>query len=146
MDLEKHCDKNMRGLQSVHEQKPRIENKEYEEITFEDGKDAISIGSLRENFEQCLTKSDEDLVDVLVDLCKKNSVRNIDINKGLNISNVGDQFPKVFPPETDQNKTAVFNDSSMPEKKSKAKGSVTEDGHLKGYFCSKTIFKSSKKL
>ena len=106
----------------------------------------LAFGSLRENFEQNLTKSDEDLVDILVDLCKKNSVLNIDINKGFNISNVGDQFPKVFPPETDQNKTAVFNDSSMPEKKSEVKGSVTEDGHLKEYFCSKTILKSSKKL
>ena len=36
---------------------------------------------------------------------------NIDINEGLNVFNVGDKFPKLVPPETDQNKTAVLNDS-----------------------------------
>ena len=47
------------------------------------------------------------------------------------MSNVDDKFPKVAPPETDQNKTAVFNDSSTSEKNSEAKGSFTEDGRLK---------------
>ena len=65
----------------------------------------------RENFEQNLTRSDEDLVDILVDLGKKNRMLNTDINEGLNVSNVGDKFPKLVPPETDQNKTAVLNDS-----------------------------------
>ena len=70
----------------------------------------------RENFEQNLTRSDGDLLDILIDLGKKNSVLNVDFNKGLNVSNVGDKFPKVVPPEADQNKTAEFNDSSMSEK------------------------------
>ena len=30
--------------------------------------------------------------------------------------NVGDKFPELVPPETDQNKTGVFNDSSMSKK------------------------------
>ena len=30
---------------------------------------------------------------------------NIDINEELNVSDLGDKFPKVFPPETGQNKT-----------------------------------------
>ena len=30
---------------------------------------------------------------------------NIDINEQLNVSDLGDKFPKVFPLETDQNKT-----------------------------------------
>ena len=33
---------------------------------------------------------------------------NIDIT-GLNVSNVGDKFWKLVLPETDQNKTVVFN-------------------------------------
>ena len=41
---------------------------------------------------------------------------NIDINECLNVSNVGDKFPKFVPPEADQNKTAVLNDSSTSEK------------------------------
>ena len=41
---------------------------------------------------------------------------NIDINECLNVSNVGDKFPKFIPPEADQNKTAVLNDSSTSEK------------------------------
>ena len=48
--------------------------------------------------------------------------------------------------ETDQNKTAVFNDSSTSEKNSEAIGSLTEDGRLKGFFCSKTVFNLSKKI
>ena len=70
------------GLQSFHEQEPRIENEDCEEINSE-GKDTIIIGSLRENFEQNLTRTDEDLANVLVDLGKKNIVFNIDINEGL---------------------------------------------------------------
>ena len=66
-DLEKRCDKNMTGLQSFNEQEPIIENKECEEITSEEGKDAIITGLFREKFEQNLTRSDEDLVDILVD-------------------------------------------------------------------------------
>ena len=105
----------------------------------------LSLACL-ENLLQNLTRSDEDLADILVDLGKKNSVLNIDINKGLNVSNIGDKFLKVVPPETDQNKTAVFNDSSMSEKNSEAKGSITEDGRLKGYFCSKIVSNLSKKI
>ena len=100
----------------------------------------------RENFEQNVTRSGEDLVDILVDLGKKNSVLNIDTNEGLNVSNIGDNFPKAVLPETDQNETAVFNDSSTSEKNSEAKGSFTEDGRLKGFFCSKTVFNLSKKI
>ena len=70
------------GLQSFHEQEPRIENEDCEEINSE-GKDTIIIGSLRENFEQNLTRTDEDLANVLVDLGKKNIVFNIDINEGF---------------------------------------------------------------
>ena len=72
----------MTGLQSFHEQEPRIKNEECKEITSE-GKDTVIIGSLRENFEQSLTRIDEDLADILVDLGKKNIVFNIDINEGL---------------------------------------------------------------
>ena len=70
---------------------------------------------------------------------------NISINEGLNVSDVSDKFQKVVPPETDQNKTAAFNDLSMSEKNSEAKCSITGDDHLKGYFCPKTIFNLSKK-
>ena len=66
-DLEKRCDKNMTRLQSFNEQEPIIENKECEEITSEEGKDAIITGLFREKFEQNLTRSNEDLVDILVD-------------------------------------------------------------------------------
>ena len=45
----------------------RIENENCKEITSE-GKDATIIGSLTENFEQNLTRSDENLADILVDL------------------------------------------------------------------------------
>ena len=62
------------------------------------------------------------------------------------MSNIGDKIPKVVPPETDQNKTAVFNDSSTSEKNLGAKGSITEDGCLKGFLCSKTVFNLSKKI
>ena len=41
---------------------------------------------------------------------------NIDITEGLHVSNVGDKFSKLVPPETDQNKTAVFNYSSTSKK------------------------------
>ena len=46
---------------------------------------------------------------------------NIDINDGLNVSNVGDKFPSIVSPETGQNKTAVFNDSTMSEKNQRPK-------------------------
>ena len=59
---------------------------------------------------------------------------NIDINEGLNVFNVGDKFPKLVPPETDQNKNAIFNDSSTSGKNSEAIGSFTEDGRLKRFF------------
>ena len=62
------------------------------------------------------------------------------------MSNIGDKIPKVVPPETDQNKTAVFNDSSTSEKNLDAKGSILEDGCLKGFLCSKTVFNLSKKI
>ena len=52
---------------NFHEQAVRIENEDCKEITSE-GKDTIIIGSLTENFEQNLTRSDEDLADILVDL------------------------------------------------------------------------------
>ena len=71
--------------------------------------------------EQNLTRGDEDLVDILVYLGKKNIVLNIDVTIVLNVPDVGDKFPKVVPPETDQNTTAVFNDFSMSEKNSEAK-------------------------
>lgn len=62
---------------------------------------------MRENSEKNLTRIKEDLVGILVDLGKKSIAFNIDINKGLNVSDVGDTFPKICPPETDQNNTAV---------------------------------------
>ena len=89
----------MIGLRSFNEQEPRTENEKYEEIASEERKDAIITGSLSENFEQNLTRSNEDLVDILADFGKKNSVLNIDINGELNVSDVGDKFPKVAPPE-----------------------------------------------
>ena len=144
--LETGCDGNMTKLQSFNEQEPRIKNTECEEITSEEGKDAVITGLFRENFEHNLTRSDEDLVDILVDLGKKNSILSIDITEGLNVSNEGDKFTKLVPPETDQIKTAVFNDSSMSKKNSEAIGSFTEDGRLKGFFCSKTAFNLSKKI
>ena len=66
-DLQKCCDNNMTGLQSFNKQEPIIENKECEEITSEEGKDAIITGLFREKFEQNLTRNDEDLFDILVD-------------------------------------------------------------------------------
>ena len=72
-DLEKRCDKNMTGLQSFNGQEPRIENEECEDIISEDGKDALITGLFRKPLEQNLTGSDEDFVDILVDLGKKNS-------------------------------------------------------------------------
>ena len=126
-DLEK-CDKNMSGPLSFNKWEPENGNKECEEIRSEERKDAVITDLFRENFDQDLTRSDEDLLDILVDLGKENSVLKVGINEGLNGSNVGDKFPKVVPPETDQNKTAVFNDSSMSERDSKAKSSITEDG------------------
>ena len=134
------------SLQNFNEQEPRIKNTECEETTSEEGKDAVITGLFRENFEHNLTRSDEDLVDILVDLGKKNSMLNIDINEGLNVSNVGDKFPKLVPPETDQNKATVFNDSSTSQENSEAISSFTEDGRLKGFFCSKTVFNLSEKL
>ena len=71
----------MTGLQSFHEQQTRIENEECKRTS--EGKDTIIVGSLRENFEQSLTRIDEDLADILVDLGKKNIAFNIDINEGL---------------------------------------------------------------
>ena len=62
----------MAGLQCFNEQDRRIKNTEYDEITSEEGKDAVITGLFKEHFEQNLTGSDEDLVDVLVDLGKKN--------------------------------------------------------------------------
>ena len=55
----------------------------------------------------------------MADLGKENNVSKVDIDEGLNGSNVGDKFPKVILTETDQNKTVVFGDSSMSEKKFK---------------------------
>ena len=132
--LEKGCDENMTEFQSFNEQEPRIKNTEYQETTSEEGKDAFITGLFREDFEQNLTRSDEDLVDTTVDLGKKNSMLNIDINEVLNVSNVGDKFRKLVPPEKYQNKNAVFNDFSTSEKNSEAIGSFTEDGHLKRFF------------
>ena len=97
-DLEKCCDKNMLGPLCFDEQEPKIGNKEREEITPEEGKDAIITGLFRENFEQDLTRSDEDFLDILVDLGKENSVLKVNINEGLNGSNVGVKFPKVVSP------------------------------------------------
>ena len=110
----------MTGLQSFHEQEVRIENENCKEITSE-GKDATIIGSLTENFEQNLTRSDENLADILVDLDQKNIVFNIDINEELNVSDAGDKFPKVFLPEADQNKTAAFKDFILSKKNQRPK-------------------------
>ena len=63
----------------------------------------------------------------------------------MNGSIVGDKFLKVVPPETDRNKTAVFNYSRMSEKNLEAKVSITEDGRLKQYFYSKTVLSLNKK-
>ena len=60
----------MTGPQSFNKQEPRIKNTRYEEITSEEGEDAVITGLFRENFEQSLTRSDEDIADILVDLCK----------------------------------------------------------------------------
>ena len=141
--LKRGFDGNMTGLQSFIEQEPRIKNTECQEITSEEGKDAVIFGLFRENFEHNLSRSDEDLADILVDLGKKNSMLNMDINEGLNVSNVGDKFSKLVPPEPNQNKTAVFNDSSTFKKNSEDIGSFTEDGCLKGFFCSKSVRKGS---
>ena len=46
----------------------------------------LSLGCLEKVLNN-LTRSDEDLVDILVDLGKKNSILNIDINEVLNVSN-----------------------------------------------------------
>ena len=135
----------MTRLQIFHEQEVRIENEDCNEITSE-AKNTIIIGSLRRHFEQNLTSSDENLVDILVDLGKKKIVFNIGINEELNVSDAGDKFPKVFRPEADQNKTAAFKDFTMSKKNQRLKGSITEDGHLKGYFSSKTAFKPSKNI
>ena len=105
----------MTGLQSFHDREVRIENEDCKEITSE-GKDTIIIGSLGGNFEQDLTRNYEDLVDILVDLGKKNIVFSIDINEGLNVSDVGDKCPNVFWPETDQNKTAAFKNFTMNQR------------------------------
>ena len=34
----------------------------------------------------------------------------------------------------------------MSEKNSEAKGSITEDDRLKGYFCCKTVFNETKQI
>ena len=60
----------MTGPQSFNKQEPRIKNTGYEEITSEEGEDTVITGLFRENFEQSLTRSDEDIADILVDLCK----------------------------------------------------------------------------
>ena len=60
--LEKGCDKNMTGLQNFNEQEPRIKNTECEEITSEEGNDAVITGLFREKLQQNLTRSDEDLL------------------------------------------------------------------------------------
>ena len=56
---------------------------------------------------------------------------NIDINEELNVSDLGDKFPKVFPPETGQNKTLRLRILRCLKKKSETKGSITADGYLK---------------
>ena len=48
IDLEKGCDKSMTGLQSFNEQEPKIENIECEQITSDEGKDAIITDLVRE--------------------------------------------------------------------------------------------------
>ena len=73
----------------------------------------------------------------MVDLGKKSRMLNIGINEGLNVSNVGDKFPKRILPEADKNKTAVLNDSSTSEKNSEVIGSFIEDGRLKRFFALK---------
>ena len=55
---------------------------------------------------------------------------NVDINEGLNVS-------------TDQIRLVCSMILQCLKKKSEAKGSVTEDSHLKGYFCSKIVFNLS---
>lgn len=67
IDLENHCDKNMTGLQSFSLKESRIDNNDYEEITSQEGKDAFITGSVKENVEQNLNRSDEDLVDIFLD-------------------------------------------------------------------------------
>ena len=59
---------------------------------------------------------------------------NIDVTIVLNVPDVGDKFPKVVPPETDQNTAAVFNDFSMSEKNSEAKVLITKDFSFKRIF------------
>ena len=130
IDLEKGCDKNMTGLQSFNEQEPKIENIECEEITFDEGKDTIITDLLRENIEHNLTRIDEDLVDILVDLGKTNSVLNTDINEGWNVSNVGDKSLN-FRQRQKKIRLICFNDYSMSEKNSEANSSITENGSLK---------------
>ena len=53
--------------QGFNEQELRIKNTEWEEITSEEGNDAVMTGLFREYVERNLTRGDEDLVDVLVD-------------------------------------------------------------------------------
>ena len=67
IDLENHCDKNMTGLQSFSHKESRIDNNEYEEITSQEGKDVFITGSLKENVDQNLPGSDDDLVDIFLD-------------------------------------------------------------------------------
>ena len=98
VDLETHCDKNMIELQSFIKQEPRTEDKEFEEITSEEGKDGIISGLLRENFEQNLTRSDEDLADILFDLGKKNSVLRLDSHVSENFCQI-----KIFPSHVRKN-------------------------------------------
>ena len=53
----------------------------------------------------------------MVYLGKKNIVFNIDVTIVLNVPDIDDKFPKVVPPEIDQNTAAVFNDFSMSDLK-----------------------------
>ena len=136
----------MAGLQCFNEQDRRIKNTEYDEITSEEGKDAVITGLFKEHFEQNLTGSDEDLVDVLVNLGKKNRIVNIDINEGLNVSNVGVKFPKIVPLKSDQNKNVLINNWSASEKKFRGYRFLYLRWSFKTIFCSKTVFNQSKKI
>ena len=55
--------------------------KHLKKTTSEEGKDAVITGLFRENFEHNLASRDKDLVDILVDLGKKNSMLNIELMK-----------------------------------------------------------------
>ena len=59
------------------------------------------------------------------------------------MSNVSNTFVKVVLPEARHNETAVVNDFSKSVNNLEAKGSITEDGHLKRNY-SKTVLNLSK--